>query len=73
MGFLIIYQLTLSQACNLYWLMAQAGQLDGSAVGMHFSSAFHLQTRTISIDGDDCDDKVNQNSDTQSNVIITNI
>lgn len=39
---------------------------------MHFSCAFRLQTQTTSMDMDDCDDKVIQNTDTQSNVSITN-
>lgn len=39
---------------------------------MHFSFAFHLQTQTTSMDMDDCDDKVIQNTDTKFNVSITN-
>lgn len=39
---------------------------------LHVSCAFHLQTETTSLDMDDCDDKVIQNTDTQSNVSMTN-
>lgn len=35
---------------------------------LHVSYALHLQTETPSMDMDDSDDKVIQNTDTQSNV-----
>jgi len=40
---------------------------------LHVSCAFRLQTETTAMDMDDCDDKIIQNTDTRSNVSITNI
>lgn len=40
--------------------------------GIHFSCAFHLQTQKTSMAMDDSDDNVIQNTDSQSNVSITN-
>ena len=38
---------------------------------LHVSCAFRLQTEETSVDMDDCDDKVIQNTDTEPNVSIT--
>lgn len=40
---------------------------------LHVSCAFRLQTETTSVDMDDCDGTVIQNTDTQCDVSITNI
>lgn len=40
---------------------------------LHVSYALHLQTETTSMDMDDSDDKVIQNTGTQSNVSINNV